>query len=711
MRFLNCVGDSSVNMSNLSKTMFSKDLVILITFFLVFSICLFSSFSNATTPTLTGASTSPIQPWIYSPYSYIRANCTWNEPIHEIANVWFVWDDITQSNSTINNPSDGFFNKIVAGFVECPNYGAILDGMNMTGNRLLYHLNMLSGAAIDYSGNNYNGTYQGYYTQGISGKLNNATYFNGTGGRILSTNPILSGTTDFTISAWIKRDANGNFDYIVGNRGTANVGGFQFVISNSNVMNLRIGATTKVGTITIPLNTWTHVSVVRSSATIYFYFNGALDDSSGGGGISIAVLLNASVGSEPDAYTTPFNGSVDEVAIWNRALSSSEIATLYLVQNRLSANVNNHSWKCCANDTIGQTACSSIFDYNVTSGIQVFAFISSPSNLSYSNTVNVTANFTMTSSEGNIVPTANCTRLNDGIFYASSIVARWTSVSDSFIGLSYGQHNYSVNCTNGSYSVASTVFFSTAFRIADQTMALTRSTVVNSTLFSFILRDKNTDLPSTGQAVNLTLYNSTGSVLSSVLMSEYPASGVYWYVMNTPWDNSYSAVVSYGGFYVPISFEILAPQSFTAQVTVNSSSSVNLTQNQTFNLNTTINETLYNYLNSATNVTVNATVLDYLNATFGFNQSFELNTTVNSTNYNYNILNATFNASLIASGLQYTYAIPDYSFADANSQQKQGTSPITGMITAGTISLDIYSVMIFMILAMALIAYTARRKQ
>jgi hypothetical protein len=79
----------------------------------------------------------------------------------------------------------------------------------------------------------------------------------------------------------------------------------------------------------VPLNTWTHVAVVRSGATLRFYLNGALTSSAGAmdnnpfrnGGNSLRVG-----GQHRGGANRVFPGRIDEVRIYNRALGDSEIA-------------------------------------------------------------------------------------------------------------------------------------------------------------------------------------------------------------------------------------------------------------------------------------------------------------------------------------------------------------------------------------------------
>src|SRR3989449_1738626 len=82
------------------------------------------------------------------------------------------------------------------------------------------------------------------------------------------------------------------------------------------------------GTGLIPLNAWTHIAVVRSGATLNFYINGKLDASVNAmdtNAFRNGVNTLRIGGQSPGAKNRFFNGIIDEVHIYNRALSQAEI--------------------------------------------------------------------------------------------------------------------------------------------------------------------------------------------------------------------------------------------------------------------------------------------------------------------------------------------------------------------------------------------------
>jgi hypothetical protein len=82
----------------------------------------------------------------------------------------------------------------------------------------------------------------------------------------------------------------------------------------------------------IPLNKWSHVAITYDGNTLKLYINGDLVHSKtsglvlntlGSSGISIGESFNA------NGYWNPFNGKIDDVAIYGRALSETEMKSLF----------------------------------------------------------------------------------------------------------------------------------------------------------------------------------------------------------------------------------------------------------------------------------------------------------------------------------------------------------------------------------------------
>jgi hypothetical protein len=77
---------------------------------------------------------------------------------------------------------------------------------------------------------------------------------------------------------------------------------------------------------------WTHVVCARDSNHIRLYINGVLVDSIGNNSVKMpyygSTTVKAIIGKRNDS-TEPFNGKIDDVLIYNRALTEQEIKNIY----------------------------------------------------------------------------------------------------------------------------------------------------------------------------------------------------------------------------------------------------------------------------------------------------------------------------------------------------------------------------------------------
>lgn len=163
-----------------------------------------------------------------------------------------------------------------------------------------------------------------------SGQIRDAYAFNGNGAYVaVNDSNSLDFTGNFTLSAWIK-PAKATQGYVVEKQGAYML---QF-ISGTNTTQGGIyiaGTWTALATSSaIPLNTWSHVVFTYNKSNAIIYINGV---SSGTGSSTSNIDTNNNplwIGAKNSTdRTRDFNGSIDEVGIWNRALTSTEVTQLY----------------------------------------------------------------------------------------------------------------------------------------------------------------------------------------------------------------------------------------------------------------------------------------------------------------------------------------------------------------------------------------------
>lgn len=149
-------------------------------------------------------------------------------------------------------------------------------------------------------------------------------------------NTILNPTTALTIQAWIKPSAFGTNvwdNYIVGKDDwSSSSAGYTLRCGASGKLSFNIssgnGAWKEVTSNTLmPLNTWTNVAGTFDGSVLKIYINGVLANSLNYSGTINPSNYNLNIGSVP--YTIQggrfFKGNIDQVEIWNIALSSTLI--------------------------------------------------------------------------------------------------------------------------------------------------------------------------------------------------------------------------------------------------------------------------------------------------------------------------------------------------------------------------------------------------
>jgi hypothetical protein len=195
--------------------------------------------------------------------------------------------------------------------------------------------------AVDSGPNAFNGTYTGGVapTTSVSSTVAidnpGAAAFGGSNGYInVPDNASERLTGDFTISLWVYR-AGATSDWVrmvgKGDSTNRNYGvwygpsvGYQVLFQQYNSSGGAVLQAQSAGT--IPAGAWTHVAVTQTGTTGRIYINGVLDGTATRSGTPATSADPLTFGYA--GFHTYHYGSMDEVRMYTRALSASEIAKL-----------------------------------------------------------------------------------------------------------------------------------------------------------------------------------------------------------------------------------------------------------------------------------------------------------------------------------------------------------------------------------------------
>ncbi len=191
------------------------------------------------------------------------------------------------------------------------------------------------GNALDQISGNH-GTLVGGASYG-AGKVGQGFVFNGMSSGIFVSNTPSLQLQDFTIETWVKRTSASVVSYVgagdgcilVYGPGTTSPGGFMFFISAAG--NLTFSQWGKSQILTGPsiLDTnFHHVAVTKVGSAMAFYLDGVAYPMPAFS-TSFNYTSNPGIGYRSDNQGNGLYGTIDEIAIYNRALAPNEIQAIY----------------------------------------------------------------------------------------------------------------------------------------------------------------------------------------------------------------------------------------------------------------------------------------------------------------------------------------------------------------------------------------------
>ncbi|MBI5150807.1 MAG: LamG domain-containing protein, partial [Candidatus Omnitrophica bacterium] len=258
----------------------------------------------------------------------------------------------------------------------------------------LWHLNESSGTTTVDSVGGYTGTLTTMTTTSLAGngagpsgwnsdaaKFNNALKFDGTDDYVTTaTSPTnLNVTNNFTFEAWVNPTdfSASQAVFVKGNVGTDTGNEYEWYLvgSTGQVMLSKNNVGTVTSTGSIPAGQWSHIAVTFATGSTIFYINGVAGSPQTAafttfGSNTETLLIGRRSWSTSSQY---FKGLIDEVAIYNRVLTASEIKSHagmgFALQ--LAANTDNATWNYVGPDGTASTYFTqpvALWHLNETSG-------------------------------------------------------------------------------------------------------------------------------------------------------------------------------------------------------------------------------------------------------------------------------------------------------------------------------------------------------
>ena len=187
------------------------------------------------------------------------------------------------------------------------------------------------GNAADLTGGNH-GTLIGStsYAAGTNGF---AFLLDGNSDLVLISNTPSLQLQDFTIEAWVKRSNASFASFGSGNIGVIfgyGNGGYSFYVNSAGTFSL-----SKLGDFSVANSSATltgtnfhHVAVTKIGDTITFYIDGVADVA-GSYNPTFEFSTDVAIGARPDNFDNSFLGRIDELAVFDHALSQGEIQSIY----------------------------------------------------------------------------------------------------------------------------------------------------------------------------------------------------------------------------------------------------------------------------------------------------------------------------------------------------------------------------------------------
>ena len=201
---------------------------------------------------------------------------------------------------------------------------------------------IITASPIDRGGSN-NGSVSpsAQVVPGVIGQALNLNTKDLTTSQYIDTNAaILNTTGNFTVMAWVELASTGAIQDVISEIGTENTAG-QYLLRVTASETFRFFRRDGVSTNTNSINTqavtpgnWTHIAC-GYDGSLFCYFNGVNDTNAAADNAQVGqAAAETLIGNGNSNTSNVFKGKIDEVRLYNRALTVAEIQEIYLAGKR-----------------------------------------------------------------------------------------------------------------------------------------------------------------------------------------------------------------------------------------------------------------------------------------------------------------------------------------------------------------------------------------
>jgi len=156
--------------------------------------------------------------------------------------------------------------------------------------------------------------------------------FDGSGDAVQVGNPASLQIQDVTIEAWIRRGSSSITTYDLNGAGIIfayGYGGYGLYLdSTGRPVLTKVGVNDVRPSITVTDTNFHHLAVTKSGSTVAFYVDG-VGYAASAYDPGFVFSTPAAIGARGDSLGNSFLGTIDELAVYTRALSASEIGAIY----------------------------------------------------------------------------------------------------------------------------------------------------------------------------------------------------------------------------------------------------------------------------------------------------------------------------------------------------------------------------------------------